>query len=168
MPSSWIPPRRGRTADAADTRRRHQPPAGPRPAPSNTVARTANSPGMLAWSLAFWSTVTNDYQPRAPHPRRNAEATGRSPRLGNILQQVRKPWRRVAASTNGAIAGRATSSATPRPRSSAGSAMLHVRYGKAKKGSPPKRRSVLTVFDWTPEVIADWLAHGQPCMDRRA
>jgi site-specific recombinase XerC len=42
---------------------------------------------------------------------------------------------------------------------------VHVRYGKAKKGSPPKRRSVLTVFDWTPEVIADWLAHGQPFMD---
>ena len=43
--------------------------------------------------------------------------------------------------------------------------VVQVRYGKAKKGSPPKRRSVLTVFDWTPEVIADWLAHGQPYMD---
>jgi integrase/recombinase XerD len=43
--------------------------------------------------------------------------------------------------------------------------LVHVRYGKAKKGSPPKRRSVLTVFDWTPEVIADWLAHGQPYID---
>jgi site-specific recombinase XerD len=43
--------------------------------------------------------------------------------------------------------------------------VVHVRYGKAKKGSPPKRRSVLTVFDWTPEVIGDWLAHGQPYMD---
>ena len=43
--------------------------------------------------------------------------------------------------------------------------LVHVRYGKAKKGSPPKRRSVLTVFDWTPEVLADWLAHGQQYMD---
>ena len=43
--------------------------------------------------------------------------------------------------------------------------VVHVRYGKAKKGSPPKRRSVLTVFDWTPEVIGDWLAHGHPYMD---
>ncbi|AFJ34720.1 site-specific recombinase XerD [Mycobacterium sp. MOTT36Y] len=43
--------------------------------------------------------------------------------------------------------------------------LVHVRYGKAKKGSPPKRRSVLTVFDWTPEILADWLAHGQQCMD---
>ncbi len=42
--------------------------------------------------------------------------------------------------------------------------VVQVRYGKAKKGSPPKRRGVLTVFSWTPEVIADWLAHGQACM----
>ena len=42
--------------------------------------------------------------------------------------------------------------------------VVQVRYGKAKKGSPPKRRGVLTVFKWTPEVIADWLAHGQRCM----
>ncbi|MFE7777673.1 hypothetical protein ACFU5O_27995 [Streptomyces sp. NPDC057445] len=27
---------------------------------------------------------------------------------------------------------------------------LLVRYGKAKKGSPPKRRSVLTAWRWTP------------------
>jgi integrase/recombinase XerD len=42
--------------------------------------------------------------------------------------------------------------------------VVQVRYGKAKKGSPPKRRGVLTVFRWTPEVITDWLAHGQPAM----
>ncbi|WP_237074086.1 tyrosine-type recombinase/integrase [Mycobacteroides abscessus] len=42
---------------------------------------------------------------------------------------------------------------------------VKVRYGKAKKGSPPKRRTVLTVFEWTPEVIEDWLSHGQPYMD---
>ncbi|MGW4307280.1 hypothetical protein [Streptomyces californicus] len=28
-----------------------------------------------------------------------------------------------------------------------------VRFGKAKKGSPPKRRGVLTVSDWTPDVL---------------
>lgn len=28
-----------------------------------------------------------------------------------------------------------------------------VRFGKAKKGSPPKRRGVLTVFDWTPDRL---------------
>ena len=43
--------------------------------------------------------------------------------------------------------------------------VVHVRYGKAKKGSPPKRRSVLTVFDWTPEIITDWLDHGRHPVD---
>lgn len=43
--------------------------------------------------------------------------------------------------------------------------VLNVRYGKAKRGSPPKRRSVLTVFDWTPEIVEDWLTHGQPHLD---
>ncbi len=42
---------------------------------------------------------------------------------------------------------------------------MNVRYGKAKKGSPPKRRTVLTVFDWTPDIISDWLTHGQPYLD---
>jgi integrase/recombinase XerD len=43
--------------------------------------------------------------------------------------------------------------------------VVQIRYGKAKKESPPKRRSALTVFDWTPEVIHDWLKHGQPYLD---
>lgn len=40
--------------------------------------------------------------------------------------------------------------------------VVHVRYGKAMKGSPPKRRSVLSVFDWSAEVLADWLDNGHP------
>ncbi|MFD7011981.1 tyrosine-type recombinase/integrase [Rhodococcus jostii] len=43
--------------------------------------------------------------------------------------------------------------------------LVHIRYGKAKPGSAPKRRSVLTVFDWTSEVAADWLANGQRHLD---
>ncbi len=43
--------------------------------------------------------------------------------------------------------------------------MVKVRYGKAKKGSPPKRRTVLTVFDWTPDIISYWLTRGQPYLD---
>jgi integrase/recombinase XerD len=43
--------------------------------------------------------------------------------------------------------------------------VVQVRNGKAKKGSPPRRRGVLTVFGWTPEVITDWLTHGKPCLD---
>jgi len=60
------------------------------------VARTTNSPGMLAWSLAFGSTVTNGYQPRAPHPRTNAEQPAQSSRSSNVPQQITKPRRRVA------------------------------------------------------------------------
>ena len=56
-------------------------------------------------------------------------------------------------------------SRNPRGREFGRYGVVQIRYGKAKKGSPPKRRSVLTVFDWTPEVIGDWLAHGQPYMD---
>ncbi|TWP36828.1 tyrosine-type recombinase/integrase [Leekyejoonella antrihumi] len=36
-----------------------------------------------------------------------------------------------------------------------------VRYGKARRGSPHKPRSVLTVFSWTPGVIQDWVANGR-------
>ena len=36
--------------------------------------------------------------------------------------------------------------------------IVHVRHGKPHRGSPPKRRSVLTVFDWSPDVVADWIS----------
>jgi site-specific recombinase XerD len=35
--------------------------------------------------------------------------------------------------------------------------VLYVRWGKAAKGSAPKRRSVLTVFDWSTQVVSEWL-----------
>lgn len=42
--------------------------------------------------------------------------------------------------------------------------VLQVRYGKAQRGSPPKRRSVLTVFDWAPEVVSTWMHTGLPLL----
>jgi integrase/recombinase XerD len=51
-------------------------------------------------------------------------------------------------------------SRNPQARQFKGFGVVQVRYGKAKKGSSPKRRGVLTVFTWTPEVLGDWLAHG--------
>ncbi|MGH3687732.1 MAG: hypothetical protein ACRDSM_22340, partial [Pseudonocardiaceae bacterium] len=33
--------------------------------------------------------------------------------------------------------------------------LCRVRFGKAKKGSPTKQRSVLSVWAWTPEVLED-------------
>ena len=35
--------------------------------------------------------------------------------------------------------------------------VLYVRWGKAGKGSTPKRRSVLTVFPWSVRVIDQWV-----------
>jgi integrase/recombinase XerD len=40
--------------------------------------------------------------------------------------------------------------------------VLAVRHGKAMAGSTPKRRSVLSVFDWSTEVMSEWLAEGLP------
>jgi hypothetical protein len=42
-----------------------------------------------------------------------------------------------------------------------------IRYGKAKKGSPPKRRGVLTVWDWTAEVLEEWFTEIRPLFRRR-
>jgi site-specific recombinase XerD len=36
--------------------------------------------------------------------------------------------------------------------------VLYIRWGKASKGSPPKRRSVLTVFPWSVRVVGEWVA----------
>lgn len=38
----------------------------------------------------------------------------------------------------------------------------YVRYGKAKKGSPPKRRSVLTVWTWTADILDQWFTEVRP------
>ena len=35
--------------------------------------------------------------------------------------------------------------------------VCRVRFGKAANGSPPRRRGVLTVMDWSAEVIAEWV-----------
>ncbi len=45
-----------------------------------------------------------------------------------------------------------------------GYGLCRVRYGKASKGSPPKPRSVLTVWDWVPEILAQWAEHARPLM----
>jgi integrase len=42
--------------------------------------------------------------------------------------------------------------------------VCQVRFGKAMKGSPPKRRSVLTVWEWVPQVLAQWIGEARPLM----
>lgn len=40
--------------------------------------------------------------------------------------------------------------------------VVYVRHGKAQRGSPPKRRSVLTVWPWTTEVLQQWFGEVRP------
>ena len=43
--------------------------------------------------------------------------------------------------------------------------VCNVRWGKAMKGSQPRRRAVLAVFDWTRPVIEEYLAEVRPRFD---
>ena len=45
-----------------------------------------------------------------------------------------------------------------------GFAALHVRYGKSMAGGPPRRRTVLTVFDWAAEVVEQYLSEVRPAL----
>jgi site-specific recombinase XerD len=40
--------------------------------------------------------------------------------------------------------------------------MLHVRYGKATRGSPPRRRNVLALMGWAVEAVADYVENIRP------
>jgi site-specific recombinase XerD len=40
--------------------------------------------------------------------------------------------------------------------------MLNVRYGKAKKGQPPRRRNVAAVMGWAVEAVADYVENVRP------
>jgi len=40
--------------------------------------------------------------------------------------------------------------------------IVYVRHGKAKKGSPPRRRSVLTVWPWTADILSQWVGEVRP------
>lgn len=39
---------------------------------------------------------------------------------------------------------------------------VHVRHGKAKRASPPKRRTVLTVWPWAVDVLEQWFTEVRP------
>jgi integrase/recombinase XerC len=41
-------------------------------------------------------------------------------------------------------------------------AQVHVRFGKAKRGGGPQRRTVLTVFDWATEVLEQYVTEIRP------
>jgi len=48
-----------------------------------------------------------------------------------------------------------------------GYGLCRVRFGKAAKGSPPKRRSVLNVWPWLPGVLEQWIDEARPLMPAR-
>ena len=54
--------------------------------------------------------------------------------------------------------------ANPRARQFGDVGILYVRYGKAMRGSPPKRRTVLTLpeFDWIVECLGEWREQVRP------
>ena len=39
---------------------------------------------------------------------------------------------------------------------------MSVRYGKAMRGSPPRRRTVLTTMGWAAEALAEWVEQIRP------
>ena len=39
---------------------------------------------------------------------------------------------------------------------------LHVRYGKAKRGQPPRRRNVVSVMAWAVDAVADYAGNVRP------
>jgi site-specific recombinase XerD len=53
-------------------------------------------------------------------------------------------------------------SENPHRRSFGAYGSLLVRYGKASRGSAPKRRNVLTVFDWSVEVVEQYIEEVRP------
>jgi len=46
--------------------------------------------------------------------------------------------------------------------------LCRVRFGKASRGPPPKRRSVLTVWPWLPGVLGQWIEEVRPLALRPA
>lgn len=46
-----------------------------------------------------------------------------------------------------------------------GYGMLHVRYGKAVRGQPPRRRNVPSVMAWAVEAVADYVENIRPRFD---
>jgi integrase/recombinase XerC len=43
---------------------------------------------------------------------------------------------------------------------------VHVRWGKAKRGGGPQRRTVLTVFDWAVDVVEQYVSEIRPAFGR--
>jgi site-specific recombinase XerD len=58
--------------------------------------------------------------------------------------------------------------ANPAARELGGLGVCQVRYGKAMRGSPPRRRSVATVMPWTAEALGQYIEEIRPCYETAA
>ena len=58
--------------------------------------------------------------------------------------------------------------ANPQAREFGEYGVVFVRWGKASSGSPPKRRSVLTVFPWSARVLGQWAGQFRGLFDHDA
>lgn len=58
--------------------------------------------------------------------------------------------------------------ANPHAPEFGGYGVLYVRFGKASRGSPAKRRSVLTVMPWSVDVLREWVDEHRPLMPTSA
>ena len=67
-------------------------------------------------------------------------------------------------STNCAICKRWTSPAMPMPANSVDMALCRCATARPRRDPRPSAAASSRCSSWTPEVIADWLAHGQACM----
>ena len=56
--------------------------------------------------------------------------------------------------------------ASPAAPELGGLGVCHVRYGKAMRGSPPRRRAVATVMPWAAEALGQYLADVRPWYGR--
>ena len=52
--------------------------------------------------------------------------------------------------------------ANPAAEQLGGLGVCHVRFGKAMRGSPPRRRAVASVMPWAVEALAEYLAEVRP------
>src|SRR5664280_795713 len=95
--SSSTPHHRGRTARAARSRPRQARQPGPRPAPSSTSRRTANSPGTPASGILLISWWADEQLPAtSTTPRENRRRTLPHDGSRNVMQHPVDPWRRPA------------------------------------------------------------------------
>src|SRR5260370_42448764 len=53
--------------------------------------------------------------------------------------------------------------ANPAAPERGGLGVCHVRYGKAMRGSPPRRRAVATVMPWAAEALGQYIGQVRPC-----